>query len=260
MQPLQSCTATKDFGVYRLETPVTHAIQPLTSVPLTSVWSEGARLAHDAGNLLSALGLYAELLASPGVLSEEHRFYADEIKILASRSYTLIERLAGYRAMAPSLEKVTLPTLVSNYSGLLSKVIGHSIEVSIGPFADQEIEVPSEVVERVLLNLTKNAASATLPSGRISVHVEGSKRRDRYGRGYVVLTVADNGLGMSRRTLKSLSQPAPLTRQTGRGLGLQIVRDLVEKSDGLLEIQSHPGRGTTVSVKWFTSQIQAALP
>ncbi|MEG9435595.1 ATP-binding protein [Edaphobacter sp. HDX4] len=208
---------------------------------------------------MSALSLYAELLAYPGVLSAEHRSYADEIKTLANRSHTLIERLAGYRRVyACEPETTALPSLLSDYSGLLKKVVGRPIEISIGPFADQAIMVSSEAVERVLLNLTKNAATATHPSGRISVSVEGSRSRDEYGRGHVVLTVTDDGLGMSRETLRNVVQAAPISNREGRGLGLQIVRELVAKSGGLLAIQSYPGRGTTVSVKWFTARVEAA--
>ena len=44
--------------------------------------AEGAGLAHDAGNLLGALSLYSDLLAMPGVLNEEHREYANELRLL----------------------------------------------------------------------------------------------------------------------------------------------------------------------------------
>jgi hypothetical protein len=48
--------------------------------------AEGAGLAHDAGNLLGALSLYSDLLALPGVLHEEHKEYANELRMLSDRS------------------------------------------------------------------------------------------------------------------------------------------------------------------------------
>lgn len=54
---------------------------------------EGECLAHDAGNLLSAMRLYSELLCISGVLQERHRHYADDLKLLATRSQKLIDRL-----------------------------------------------------------------------------------------------------------------------------------------------------------------------
>jgi signal transduction histidine kinase len=55
--------------------------------------AQAAGLAHDAGNLLGALGLYCDLLRVPGVLGPEHRHYATELGLIASRSSELIQRL-----------------------------------------------------------------------------------------------------------------------------------------------------------------------
>src|ERR1700734_3369448 len=54
--------------------------------------AEGAGLAHDASNLLGALSLYSDLLGMPGVLHEEHRGYAAELRMLSDRSWAMIDR------------------------------------------------------------------------------------------------------------------------------------------------------------------------
>jgi signal transduction histidine kinase len=259
MQPSQSFTAIQGLGVSGFNEPLLQSDQQQSLFSLGPSSLEGARLAHDAGNLLGALSLYAELLASPGVLSKRYRSYANEIKILADRSNALIERLAGYRRDSARMpEKVVLPNLIENYSGLLTAIIGRPIEIVIGPLSDQTLAVSNEVVERVLLNLAKNAASATPPSGNITIAVEGGRTCHSSGQGHVLMTVTDEGSGMSREKLRTLFESAPSKDGTGRGLGLQIVRELVEGSGGHLEIQSHPGRGTKASVKWFTRRIDAA--
>src|ERR1700751_4922889 len=58
--------------------------------------AEGAGLAHDAGNLLGALSLYSDLLAMPGVLNDEHREYANELRMLSDRSWAMINRLVNH--------------------------------------------------------------------------------------------------------------------------------------------------------------------
>ncbi|MEO6982038.1 MAG: hypothetical protein ABI072_02855, partial [Edaphobacter sp.] len=58
--------------------------------------AEGAGLAHDAGNLLGALSLYSDLLALPGVLHEEHREYAAELRLISDRSWAMIDRLVNH--------------------------------------------------------------------------------------------------------------------------------------------------------------------
>jgi signal transduction histidine kinase len=76
--------------------------------------AESAGLAHDAGNLLGALGLYCDLLRAPGVLRPEHLHYATELSLISSRSSELIRRLldsepAGCYSIAPTpLEQAEL--------------------------------------------------------------------------------------------------------------------------------------------------------
>jgi signal transduction histidine kinase len=168
MQRLQSFTATRDVSVNGLNKSNVRAGQHQPALSIASFQS--ARLAHDASNLLGALRLYAELLACPGVLAQEYRSYAAEIRILAERSNALIERLAGYkRTSTLKPETIVLPVLLKNYGGLLTKIVGRPIEISVGPLADQAIAVSRETVERVLLNLTTNAATATSPSGTVRI-------------------------------------------------------------------------------------------
>src|SRR3984957_17279603 len=139
--------------------------------------AEGAGLAHDAGNLLGALSLYSDLLAMPGVLHEEHREYAAELRMLSDRSWAMINRLVNHsRAGLPvevQAEISVLPDVVDRCRGLLSRVAGRTVEISYGVGAFQPVRVPVEAVERILTNLVKNAAEATPWVGLISIHVEG---------------------------------------------------------------------------------------
>lgn len=260
MQPSQSFTANQNVGFGSSnDSSFRSSHHQLFFLETGTTPLEISKLAHDAENLLSALSLYAELLACPGVLSEQCRSYAEEIQILADRSSVLIQRLAGCRRVVRQAnQKVVLPRLIAAYKGLLTRIVRRPIEVSIGPFADQAIAVPAEAVERVLLNLTKNAATATPPSGTIRITIEGGCANEANSQGHVLLTVSDDGVGMTGEKVQALFQSAPLTHPTGRGLGLHIVRDLVEQSGGDLNIQSHPERGTRVSVRWLARRTDAA--
>ena len=71
------------------------AVVEMRPAPMAGV-AEGAGLAHDAGNLLGALSLYSDLLAMPGVLHEEHREYANELRMLSDRSWAMINRLVNH--------------------------------------------------------------------------------------------------------------------------------------------------------------------
>src|SRR5438445_10175863 len=96
--------------------------------------AEGAGLAHDAGNLLGALSVYSDLLAMPGVLHEEHRDYAAELRMLSDRSWAMINRLVNHSRSGLPAEAQTeisvLPNVVDRCRGLLSRVAGRMLDIS----------------------------------------------------------------------------------------------------------------------------------
>jgi signal transduction histidine kinase len=210
--------------------------------------AEGAGLAHDAGNLLGALNLYSELLAMPGVLHDEHREYASELRLLSERSWAMIDRLVNHARNVPKDEPAAtvLLEIVEQCSGLLGKIAGRRVEIAWDAGGFQPVKVSPEVVERIVTNLVKNAAEATPEDGTILVSVRGviadGVRR-------VVMTVSDAGCGMSAATLKAL-RVGGISRGDGRGIGFGVVRELVAASGGSLAIASEPGVGTSVSVEW----------
>ncbi len=165
--------------------------------------AEGAGLAHDAGNLLGALSLYSDLLAMPGVLHEEHREYAAELRMLSDRSWAMINRLVNHsRAGLPAkvqAEISVLPDVVDRCRGLLSRVAGRTVEVSYGVGAFQPVRVPVEAVERILTNLVKNAAEATPWVGAISIDVEGVMEQAERGCDERTAAGGDDGAGPGLR-------------------------------------------------------------
>jgi signal transduction histidine kinase len=220
--------------------------------------AEGAGLAHDAGNLLGALSLYSDLLALPGVLHEEHKEYANELRMLSDRSWAMIDRLVNHaragRPVKVQGEFSVLPDVVDRCRGLLSRVAGRTVEVSFGVGAFQPVKVAVESVERILTNLVKNAAEATPWVGAISIHVEGVRRQtqaeDEEPLRQVVMTIRDCGCGMDQAAVRRLMQTGGISSANGRGLGFRVVRELVALSGGTLVIESQPEVGTSISVEW----------
>lgn len=218
--------------------------------------AEGAGLAHDAGNLLGALGLYSDLLALPGVLHEEYRGYAAELRLLSERSWAMIDRLVNHarsKGVASDREEtVVLPQVVDRCRGLLNKVAGRPVAVTYGECAFDRVGVSAEAVERIVTNLVKNAAEATPWVGAISVSVEAVTRCSGDSlRSLMVLTVRDRGCGMDASRVKSLMRPGGVSSSAGRGLGFRVVRELVAMSGGCLSVESEVDVGTAISVEWY---------
>jgi len=101
-----------------------------------------------------------------------------------------------------------------------------------------------EQVQSVVTNLVLNARDAVTPGGRIEVRTELQPGR-------VVLTVADDGCGMSRAFVSdSLFRPFQSTKRNGLGIGMFQSRMIVEAHGGAVQVESEPGRGTTVRVSF----------
>ncbi len=189
---------TREMSLRRAVMPVAREAAPKVeaAAPISGV-AEGAGLAHDAGNLLGALSLYSDLLAMPGVLHEEHREYAAELRMLSDRSWAMINRLVNHTQVAipakAQAETTVLPDVVGRCRGLLSRVAGRTVEISFGTGAFQPVRVPVESVERILTNLVKNAGEATPWVGAISIHVEGVMERSRERMGGSAVARCDDG-------------------------------------------------------------------
>jgi signal transduction histidine kinase len=112
------------------------------------------------------------------------------------------------------------------------------------------VEVNPVAMHRVLMKLVLNASQAIRqPDGVIGIGVAGMTSSDYPSRPFVRLTVADNGIGMDSATVDNLRQrllePAD---SYGAGLGLRIVHRAIRAHGGRLQIDSHPGHGTTVRI------------
>jgi signal transduction histidine kinase len=287
MQATQSRTASGS-GIYSgkfaalrhvtREMSLNRAAMPLVRRPVAAVVAdaavsvagvaEGAGLAHDAGNLLGALSLYSDLLAMPGVLHEEHREYAAELRMLSDRSWAMINRLVNHSRSGLPAEAQTeisvLPNVVDRCRGLLSRVAGRMVEISYGVGAFQPVRVPVEAVERILTNLVKNAAEATPWVGAISIHVEGvmeqAEDEGDEARRRLVMTVRDRGCGMDQAAVRRLMQAGGISSASGRGLGFRVVRELVAISGGCLNVESQVDMGTSISAEWYAvKQTEAAM-
>jgi two-component system cell cycle sensor histidine kinase PleC len=114
-----------------------------------------------------------------------------------------------------------------------------------------EVEADFRAVKQVLLNLLSNAIKFTPRGG--AIRVSGRSGRDGQGMGWVQVSVQDTGIGISKEDLARLASPFEQVEsqhaktQQGTGLGLALSKALIAMHGGSLDIQSEPGKGTTVA-------------
>jgi signal transduction histidine kinase len=222
-------------------------------------------LAHDARNVITALELCCDLLAEPSVLAEGQENFAVELRKVASTSADLISRMMSL--VAPNASREIAPVVSVPIDDLAEAVrqLERSLSALAGPQIHFEMECLScfggiplshENLTRILVNLTRNAAEAMPEGGRIRVTVQqgdgGSFLDTAIQARTVLLCVPDSGPGISREPLAKIFEAGFTTKKrntAARGLGLSIVRDLVEAVGGTVRVRSTTGGGARFEVE-----------
>lgn len=212
-------------------------------------------VAHDFGNLLQVVTSGAALIQRPSV-TEARRTEILQGMIQASRSARdLINRLLAFarkQTLRPELTDVG--ARLGGMSGLLGQAVGAGIEVDTDlPDGLWPVRVDPGQLEVAVLNLAVNARDAMPKGGRLTIracNVVLEPGPERVAGDYVRIAVSDSGEGMPPHVLSRVLEPFFTTKGPGRGtgLGLPQVHGFARQSGGDLQIESAPGKGTTVSL------------
>ncbi|MBL8333291.1 MAG: PAS domain S-box protein [Rubrivivax sp.] len=148
-------------------------------------------------------------------------------------------------------EAVRLDSLVLNAVGpLLANSPKHDIRVDV-PHGDRDLWVDPEKTHRALTNVLSNAIKYSPAGGVIKISSKLSRSREEPALG---ITVADQGIGMTPeqlgRVFERFYRADPSGNIPGTGLGMSLVKEIVELQGGRVEIDSEPGMGTSVTMWW----------
>lgn len=217
-------------------------------------------LAHDFNNLLTIILGNADLLADALDDQPRLRNMAEMTLSAAERGAELTSRLLAFARRQPLAPKVTdVNELIGNMDGLLRRTLGEHIDITHAPGSGLwATDVDPRQLEVALLNLAINSRDAMPDGGELGFATE-NKVLDQSNSGsqedvppgdYVVISVSDNGTGMTREIVRRAFEPFFTTKPVGKGngLGLSMVFGFVNQSGGHIRIQSEPGKGTTVRI------------
>ena len=105
------------------------------------------------------------------------------------------------------------------------------------------MRVDDRQIQQVFRNLISNGVEAMPEGGTLAIRAVENRPE-----GTVSVSVRDTGCGMTPEVLAKLFQPLFTTKARGIGLGLVVVKNLIQANGGHIEVQSEPGQGTTFSV------------
>lgn len=206
-------------------------------------------LVHDFKNALTVMMGQTELLRIDG--GDDLRERSDRILKAGQRATALANTLLEIARKEPEGRQESAdPAIIINES---LKLLG-SLESTQSQFHATSIKKGMQValssikIHQVIFNLCLNANYASAPGARIEISLVPDKPSDAWA--YAVLTVRDNGSGMSNAVRERVFDPFYTTRGNGTGLGLTMVRSILEEAGGDIKIDSVPGVGTTATVRF----------
>jgi CheY-like chemotaxis protein len=199
---------------------------------------------------------YSQILLM-GPLGTDSREEVEQINKAGRRAAELTNQLLTFsRRQVTDVVPLDLNTVLHDAEPLLRRLAGENVQLHIaaGPQLARTEGNVSQTTQ-VLMNLVVNARDAMPAGGRIDISTEnvtvaGSGHPPELARGeYVVLTVADTGVGMSAETRQHIFEPFFSTKgEAGTGLGLSTVYGIVRQRQGGIDVWSEPGRGTRFRV------------
>ena len=218
--------------------------QRIIELEKTAAWQQLARkLAHEIKNPLTPIQLMAQQMVESyrgdnetyrQMLNECYNIIDEELESLKRlvREFSDFARLPGFQFQEQSVMPL-LDTLAKLYASSNLKV--HH------PKEDIVFSYDMDYLKRALINLIDNALAASSGGEEVALSLRASS-------GEIDIEVEDNGQGISEENLSEIFEPYYSSKSSGVGLGLPIVRKIVEEHGGGITVSSIPGKGTLFRV------------
>jgi PAS domain S-box-containing protein len=244
-EPLGYVMLVRDLTSTRAE-----AEETLESERLNSLTLLAAGVAHEIGNPLNSLDIHLQLLGRKlrklppgdrGPLEENLTTAREEIQRLDT---ILKQFLHAVRPTTPHRERQDLHALLHESLKLLEPELASrkiAVELDLAESMPPAMVDPGQF-QQVFYNLIRNAYQA-LPcsQGRITI-------RTRVNDFETIISIEDNGTGISPEHMGAIFEPYRTTKSSGSGLGLLIVRRIIREHGGQIAIESQENQGTRVLI------------
>lgn len=207
-------------------------------------------IAHDFNNVLTALQGYCDLITSEST-EKDVLDYAKEMEVATGRAAELTSKLLSLSRRQGFDEKVvSINRRVREAENLLRRVIGEDVDlrVELDPAAGR-VRLDAGELDQALLNLVVNARDAMPSGGTLTLR---TRAVNVIGEPQAELRIVDTGIGMDEHVQDRIFEPFFTTKDSARGtgLGLAMVYATVMRQGGRIDVESSPGRGTAMILRW----------
>ena len=255
----QQGTALRILGrMTNITEQIQYSAHVLQSQKLEALGQLTGGVAHDFNNLLTVILGNADVLLHSMPEEAPLKPLVNMIASAAESAAEMTGRLLTFaRKQVLDSKTVDVSAVFASIGDLLRRTLPTNIELHLTVSAELwNAWLDPVQLETSLLNLVINARDAMSSGGTIRIKAENKvmdaayldKTVSRGASDYVLISVSDTGCGMDEASLERVFEPFYTTKEVGKGsgLGLSMVYGFVLQSMGHIQIESEPGRGTTV--------------
>jgi signal transduction histidine kinase len=213
---------------------------------LSAVGQMMSTIVHDLRSPVNSINGFLELLTEEENTPEEREEYAGimrmEIQTITNMTTEILDFAKGKTSILP--RKVGVVDVLKRFQPQIEQLIRNSaIKLHIENQSKKLIYADVEKLTRVFYNIAKNAKEAMGNKGNLSFKITDVDRQ-------VLFQISDDGPGIPPEIRGRLFESFVTSgKKSGTGLGLAIVKKIVEEHNGLIELESEVGKGTTFLVR-----------
>ncbi|MAE65170.1 MAG: hypothetical protein CMJ18_12940 [Phycisphaeraceae bacterium] len=212
---------------------------------LNAIGTLASGVAHDFNNLLTAIDGYADLIQAEMVDDDPALKYARMIGEVTRQAAGVSQALLTFARRSESDKRpINIIQVTDEAILMLQRLLPSSIVLQRRLDRDDLWVFGNDVqIKQVLMNLALNARDAMPAGGSLEIRVEGVESK-------AMITVSDTGEGMTPETVNRIFEPFFTTkpREQGTGLGLDVIHGIIQDHGGSIDVDSRPGRGTSLNV------------
>lgn len=211
-----------------------------------------AGVAHEIRNPLAAVNLNLQVLKRKFDESDPLFNYVNTAMQGVDRITRIVEVTLNFsRPTVPDVKELNVNSIVQSSMELTRTSIKRK-DIKLDVNFDEEIpnvRADAKQLQQVFINLITNAADAIKSKGSISIKTY-LEKSGKYNEGeFVVIEVKDDGIGMSPDEMKKIFNPFFTRKAEGTGLGLPITQRILHQHNGIIDVESQEGIGTSFYVK-----------
>ncbi len=207
---------------------------------------------HDFNNILNTISGYLELLIvtqdkkKKEEIVEKLRQIIEDAEMLVKK-IQILSRAQRAKKEKLRVREFLLPAIMT----MKERKRDINFYININNIMDEEVYGDYSLLTAAIMNILENAITAVKEKDDPTIKIIGEKR-EIDGKPYIAITIEDNGVGMSQETKSRIYEPfftlKGLGAKRGTGLGMTIVHSIIDLHDGIIEVNSEEGKGTSVII------------